>query len=145
VRFGRSILRPFHQLWQLGDVDGNAPSFIARQQVHALARPLVLSLDIHYFCRALAIGLKCSSICSSVTGFSNIITPSCKAGAEDSIEPESIITGMPSWRSCAIKVQEFSPRKWNDVGPACHNRFPRIGRRGCRPGHRRPQQLQVLL
>jgi hypothetical protein len=64
----------------------------------------VLSLDIDYFCRALAIGLKCSSICSSVTGFSNITTPSCKAGAEDSIDPESIITGMPSWRSCAIKV-----------------------------------------
>jgi hypothetical protein len=33
VRFGRPILRPLHQLWQRSDVEGNAPSLIAREQV----------------------------------------------------------------------------------------------------------------
>ena len=42
------------------------------------------SLNNDCFCRVLAIGLKCSSIFSSLTGFSNITTPSSKAGAGDS-------------------------------------------------------------
>jgi hypothetical protein len=39
VRFGRSILRPFHQLWQLSDVEGNAPSFVAVSSPAAVRRP----------------------------------------------------------------------------------------------------------
>jgi hypothetical protein len=47
VRFGRSILRPFHQLWQLSDVEGNAPSFVARQQSGGSASAgFVLIIDV---------------------------------------------------------------------------------------------------
>jgi hypothetical protein len=96
---------PLQQLRQFGNLDGDAPRLIAGERVHGLARPVAaLSLNTDYLCRVLAIGLKCSSICSSLTGFSNITTPSSKAGAGDSIDPESIITGMPSCRSCAINV-----------------------------------------
>ena len=69
---------------------GTTPRLIAREHVHGLARPVAI------FVVLFAIGLKCSSVCSSLTGFSNIITPSSKAGAKDATEPESIITGMPS-------------------------------------------------
>jgi hypothetical protein len=47
VRFGRSILRPFHQLWQLSDVEGNAPSFVARQQSGGSASAgFILIIDV---------------------------------------------------------------------------------------------------
>ena len=108
------VLRPFQQLRKLGDVGRDAPRLIAREQAHGLARPVAaLSLNNDYFCRVLAIGLKCSSILLSPyrASFSNITTPSSKAGAGDLIEPESIITGMPSFRSCAIKrIGIFAPQ-----------------------------------
>jgi hypothetical protein len=46
----------------------------------------------------------------------------------------------------ALKI--FAPQMEvdeGDVGPASHNYFPGLGRRGCRPGYSRPQHLQVLL
>ena len=51
-----------------------------------------------------------------------MVTPSGETGAGNSKEPESMMTGTPSSRSCAIKPEESPPRRWKSTSATCGRR-----------------------
>jgi hypothetical protein len=51
-----------------------------------------------------------------------MVTPSSEAGAGSSNEPESMMTGTPSLRRCAIKPEESPPRRWKSTSATCGRR-----------------------